>query len=225
MEAGSRTPFKAIDVGDLFLFKLHSHRDYIVGGGFFLKFTILPSSLAWEAFGIANGAENLFELKNNIYKYRKTDRLSEPDPNIGCVILSMPFYFDEQDWIPVPYDWSKNIVQGKTYDTRDLIGLSLYKKVNKRLETGKIDKLCVAENNIVDRFGREQIIKPRIGQGAFKILITDVYNRRCAFTGEKTLPVLEAAHIKPYSLEGSGAKTSTRQICPQTVFNIKLLHT
>ncbi|WP_162470581.1 HNH endonuclease [Desulfosporosinus orientis] len=34
-------------------------------------------------------------------------------------------------------------------------------------------------------------------------MVTEAYYRRCAITGEKTLPVLEAAHIKPYSLEGS----------------------
>ncbi len=33
-------------------------------------------------------------------------------------------------------------------------------------------------------------------------MVMDAYSRRCAITGEKTLPVLEAAHIKPYSEEG-----------------------
>jgi putative restriction endonuclease len=33
-------------------------------------------------------------------------------------------------------------------------------------------------------------------------LVTDAYLRRCAVTGEKTLPVLEAAHIKPFALNG-----------------------
>lgn len=33
-------------------------------------------------------------------------------------------------------------------------------------------------------------------------MVTDAYERRCVVTGEKTLPVLEAAHIKPYSLVG-----------------------
>jgi len=32
--------------------------------------------------------------------------------------------------------------------------------------------------------------------------VTDVYDRRCAITGERTLPVLEAAHIKAYSSGG-----------------------
>jgi putative restriction endonuclease len=52
------------------------------------------------------------------------------------------------------------------------------------------------------RFGAEYLTRGRLGQGAFRVLVTDAYLRRCAVTGEKTLPVLEAAHIKPYALEG-----------------------
>jgi putative restriction endonuclease len=29
-------------------------------------------------------------------------------------------------------------------------------------------------------------------------LVTDIYQRRCAITQERTLPALEAAHIRPY---------------------------
>jgi putative restriction endonuclease len=32
-----------------------------------------------------------------------------------------------------------------------------------------------------------------------------LYSRRCAITGERTLPALEAAHIKPYSEGGEHA--------------------
>jgi putative restriction endonuclease len=32
--------------------------------------------------------------------------------------------------------------------------------------------------------------------------VTDAYGKRCAFTRERTLPVLEAAHIKPYAAGG-----------------------
>ena len=202
---GGRTNFKALDEGDLFLFKLHSPQDFIVGGGFFLKFSILPSSLAWEAFGIANGAKNLLELKDRVYKYKKTNRLSDPDPQIGCIILSMPFYLEERDWIPAPKDWNRNIVQGKTYDASDSYGLALFEQVQEKLRYREFMSSVVKEDAAENRYGKEQLIKPRIGQGAFKVLITDAYQRRCAITGEKTLPVLEAAHIKPYSLEGPHA--------------------
>ena len=52
------------------------------------------------------------------------------------------------------------------------------------------------------RFGAEYLTRGRLGQGAFRVLVTDAYLRRCAVTGEKTLPVLEAAHIKPFALHG-----------------------
>lgn len=196
---GGQANFKALNEGDLFLFKLHSPKDYIVGGGFFLKFSVFPSSLAWEAFGIANGARSLFEFNNRIYKYKKTSHFSDPDPQIGCIILSAPFYFDEEDWIPVPKDWSSNIVQGKTYDTSEQCGLALYQQIKDKL---RFREIIANEESHDNRYGTEQIIRPRIGQGAFKVLIADAYQRRCAITGEKTLPVLEAAHIKPYSQNG-----------------------
>ncbi len=48
--------------------------------------------------------------------------------------------------------------------------------------------------------GAPHLVLPRLGQGLFRILVADAYGRRCAMTGERTFPVLEAAHIKPYSL-------------------------
>lgn len=39
----------------------------------------------------------------------------------------------------------------------------------------------------------------RLGQGTFRVAVTDAYGRACAVTGEKSLPVLEAAHVRPYS--------------------------
>ena len=53
------------------------------------------------------------------------------------------------------------------------------------------------------RYGEPTLIRPRLGQGAFRVLVTDVYHRRCAITGERTLPALEAAHIRPYAEGGS----------------------
>ena len=37
----------------------------------------------------------------------------------------------------------------------------------------------------------------------FRALITDAYSYRCAITREQTLPVLQAAHIRPYADGGS----------------------
>lgn len=194
---GGKASFKALDEGGMFLFKLHSPHDFIVGGGFFLKFSTLPVSLAWEAFGPANGVKSFYELKNSIWKYKKTSPSIDSDPQIGCIILTNCFYFEEEDWIEVPGDWSRNIVQGKTYNSSEYHGAILYNKIQKRI----LSRDFVKEPH-GDRYGKGVLIKPRLGQGSFKVVVTDAYHRRCAITGEKTLPALEAAHIKPYSQNG-----------------------
>ena len=51
---------------ELFLFKLHSPLNYIAGGGYFVTYTNLPISLAWENFGEKNGLSSYPEFKNTI---------------------------------------------------------------------------------------------------------------------------------------------------------------
>lgn len=81
--------FQAVPTDSLFLFKLHSPQNFIAGGGFFIKHSNLPLSLAWEAFGEKNGAASLEELRLRIEKFRgKKPR--EHDPVIGCTILVNP---------------------------------------------------------------------------------------------------------------------------------------
>ena len=196
--------FKAIGHGDLFLFKLHSPLNYIAGGGFFVRHAFLPISLAWDAFGSNNGSRDYNEFSKAIYKYRKSDKRSEPDPTIGCIILSSPFFLERPDWIPVPEDWKFNIVRGKSYDTGTIDGMRLYQLVQDRLariSPSRVEPQMARETTDV-RYGSAQVVYPRIGQGTFKVLVTEAYHRRCAISGEKTLPVLEASHIKPYSQDG-----------------------
>jgi putative restriction endonuclease len=52
------------------------------------------------------------------------------------------------------------------------------------------------------RYGAPQLIQPRLGQGTFRIAVTEAYGRACAVTQEHSLPALEAAHIRPYAEEG-----------------------
>lgn len=52
------------------------------------------------------------------------------------------------------------------------------------------------------RYGTPQVTTPRLGQGTFRVVVTDAYGRACAVTGEHSLPALEAAHIRSYAEEG-----------------------
>lgn len=203
-QPGGNVSFKAIDQYAPFLFKLHSPDNYIVGGGFFVRHSFLPLSLAWESFQQKNGAPDYLTFRTAIMKYReRRGRDGDGDPVIGCIILTSPFFFPEDKWIPVPRDWSPNIVQGKTYSTESPEGASLWDEVQARLDNAFVLAESTPQNFVVrERYGREQLIHPRLGQGAFRVLVTEAYDRRCAITGEKTLPVLDASHIKPYSEGG-----------------------
>jgi len=55
----SARPPRTMEPGWPFRFKLHSPRNYVVVGGFFVRFTVLPCFLAWDAFGAKNGAARL----------------------------------------------------------------------------------------------------------------------------------------------------------------------
>jgi putative restriction endonuclease len=195
--------FRALNPGELFLFKLHSPLNFIVGGGFFAHSNICPVNLAWDAFGEKNGALSLEEMRRRIEKYRRIDSSSRSDYQIGCILLAQPFFFSRSDWIPVPADWSLNIVRGKGYDLETGVGIRLWNDVHKRLQLINIatpDVPAIADG--MSRYGEPTVIVPRLGQGSFRIMVTDAYQRRCAVTRERTLPALEAAHIKPYNDSG-----------------------
>jgi putative restriction endonuclease len=197
-QPSSARQFRALAPGEPFLFKLHSPRNYIVGGGFFVRHTALPCSLAWTAFGEKNGVADPVSFRARIYKYRRSDH-TEPDPTIGCSILAEPFFWPEEQWIPVPTNWAPNIVQGRGYDAADPIGRVLWQEVLARL-AATAERQGVKEDG--PRYGAEYLARARLGQGAFRVLVTEAYQKRCAITGERTLPVLEAAHIQPFASEG-----------------------
>lgn len=65
------------------------------------------------------------------------------------------------------------------------------------------ENLCRCNGlRLVFNFEIGKLITPRLGQGAFRVVVTEAYHRKCSITGEKTLPVLDAAHIKPFSQDG-----------------------
>jgi putative restriction endonuclease len=195
----SQVNFKVLQPGDLFLFKLHSPLDFIAGGGVYLSHRFLPLPLAWQAFGEKNGIPDYETFERRILEHRSRGELAR---QIGCTILVEPFFWPREMWIPVPSDWSKNIVTGKGYDIGTQSGAALWSQVRERLgKNARLGSVDAAEEDDV-RYGGPVTIRPRLGQGAFRVEVTDAYCRRCAITGERTLPALEAGHIRPYSKNG-----------------------
>lgn len=185
-----------------FLFKLHAPEEFIVGGGFFLRFVPVPLSLAWAAFREANGASTLEGFRRLIGKH--LTNAPSNDPYIGCNILSEPFYFSRSHWIPSARYMRAPIVAGKG-NFEEKQAQELWNEVKTILALDETVKaLGPATMNAIDkqRYGQPVLVAPRLGQGSFRTLVITAYSYRCAITRERTLPILQAAHIRRYAEGG-----------------------
>lgn len=195
--------FGVLSRGEPLLFKLKSPLNVIAGGGFFEHYTNLPISLAWDAFGKKNGAPSFEALRGSIARLRREQPKPGDDYTIGCILLVEPFFWPEELWIPVPEDWSPNIVRGRTYDLVVDHGRKLWEAVVARLApepatpAGRVAERRPARTP--GGYGDPLLTRHRLGQGTFRAVILDAYGRQCAVTRERALPALEAAHIRPFS--------------------------
>jgi len=187
--------FGALSSGEPFIFKTHRPNDRLVGGGFLSGSTKLRLSEAWDFFGEANGVHSLEAMRAVIGGYRT--RALEPleDPDIGCILLRDVFFVDEADSVAPPPDFAANIVSGKSYDFAP--GSYLERVLESLLVHSQAPMLLPGPV-----FGNPRLVAPRLGQQAFKAVVLTAYQRRCAITGAKIQPTLQAAHIRPVSREG-----------------------
>jgi putative restriction endonuclease len=203
--APSGRSFRALTPGEVFLFRLHAPIRAVVGGGVFVHADTLPCSIAWEAFGEANGAASLAQMRARIVRHRKVAPDERTDFAIGCRILTQPFFLPESDWFEPP-NWPPHFQGFKTYNTADSDGLMLWELAQQYVQLGFAYRSSSTQGGASDvpvaRWGEPTLIRPRLGQGAFRVIVTDNYARRCAVTGERTLPALDAAHIRPYTDHG-----------------------
>lgn len=202
-QPGGGTEFRRLHPGELFLFRLKSPINRIAGGGVFEHASVFPLNAAWEAFGEKNGVSSFPELAEAIARYRQKMH-AEPlrdDSPIGCIILQSPFFLPDDEWIDVPADYHPNLVQGKYFPDSSATAGELLRWATEKLTDAKSTS-SLREAVHGPMFADPSLLRRRVGQGAFRVLVADAYERRCAVTGEKTLPVLEAAHIQPVARGG-----------------------
>jgi putative restriction endonuclease len=194
--------FGVLRRGEPLLFKLKAPHNHIGGGGFFEHYTELPISLAWEAFGIKNGAPSLEAVRDSIARLRRERPGPWTDYTIGCILLVEPFFWPRELWIADPPGFQREIVRGKTYDLTTGDGRWIWDAVVERLRTPVPGRVAERPVHVIPGgYGDPLLQRRRMGQGTFRVVVTDAYERRCTVTGEKALPALEVAHIRPFSIE------------------------
>lgn len=188
--------FRALQVGEPFFFKSHRPHNRIIGGGFFSGFARLPISEAWELFLEGNGADSLQQMRNTIGRYRPI--APREDPIIGCVFIRDTRFFTADTSADPPPDFASNIVQGKGYDLADQRYAGYFLDLFHRLTGTRVDiDLATPWHRQGPVYGDPRLQPQRLGQQAFKGVVLDAYHHRCAITGAKIRPVLQAAHILP----------------------------
>ncbi|MGH6993443.1 MAG: HNH endonuclease [Caulobacteraceae bacterium] len=199
--------FRALQPGELFAFRLKAPINQIGGFGIFQHASRLPLSRAWEVFGIKNGVRSLEEMRSRVGRYRPAGERVDLDWPIGCRILVQPIFLPQIHWIPMPASWSANIVSFKAYEAADGEGRALWDRLVGSIDSS-MDAAGVYETALpapAARFGEPSLIRPRLGQGAFRVSVLDAYDRACAVSGGRVLPALEAAHIRPFADGGEHA--------------------
>jgi len=196
----SDRPFGVLRPGEPMLFRLKAPHNAIGGVGFFQRFSALPVWLAWETFGRANGVQDRHEMEQRLLAIRARNKVGAVgEPQIGCVLLSDLLLFEPGDWVRLPDDWKPTTVSGKGYDLASGEGARVWASCQERLARAAAPLLVADEQ----RYGEPIAARSRLGQGGFRVAVIDAYDRACAVTGERSLPALEAAHIRPYADDGS----------------------
>jgi putative restriction endonuclease len=192
--------------GAPFFFKLKSPRNAIGGFGYVASFSRLPDWLAWECFGDGNGAATFEDFKRRLDTLRERNRLRGAGglSQIGCIVLVQAVFFTPEQWVPQPADWAVRNLRYTRYNLDVGEGARIWRECQERAAGRDVvthDVLVVREER--PRYGEPVLMRPRLGQGAFRVVVTDAYKRACAVTHEHSLPVLEAAHIVPYAQGGA----------------------
>jgi len=187
----SAPPRRLIDPGSLWLFKLKAPLDVIAGAGVFMHYSVLPLQMAWDVFGVHNGAPTIDAFGQAIMRYKRPGAVSW-NTDVGCAVLDQVVYLPRELWIP--------------YHTGCLVGgkymassgdQAVVQRVLRNLElASSTPQASFYGKNYTPQYALREV---RQGQGTFRVEVTDAYHRQCAVSREHSLPVLEAAHIIEWS--------------------------
>ena len=194
--------FGAIHPGEYFFFKLKaSAHNLVVGGGVFVGRELVPLSAAWEFYGYGNGAASLGALRALIGGLNPLS--PEDDPEIGCILLKDVIFFRDSKIAGPPPEFARNIVQGSTYELDDPRYGGFFEILKAQLE-GRVIELDQSDPSWQHHgpMFSERLARVRLGQSGFRTTIFNAHHCRCAITGTKIWPALDAAHIRPVALGG-----------------------
>lgn len=189
--------------GAAFFLRLKKPHFSIAGFGFFADYQRMRMPDAWRFFGEKNGAASFEDFVAAVNSYRGR-QAAEMDPRwsvIGCIALREVQFLDERVYWRENVQWADHNPPGRHYDMDVEPGSALLDVLALRPQASAPE--LTAFSPFVPLLGDDRSwwttqLAVREGQGAFRMRVLKAYEERCAVTGERTKPVLEAAHIQRY---------------------------
>lgn len=198
----AKQPMKQMAPGEPIFFRLKRPEYRVAGYGFFAHFHVVTVDQAWDLFGWRNGDDARISFLRRLSGYRGEDLsvAANRKKPLGCTVLRDAHFWPAHRWLPwgEAQGWRPNIVQGATERDPARAALLL---AQIRLDAASRPSDLAAEFqpiSIDDRARVDATIVRREAQGTFRIRLLSAYEGRCAISGERTQPVLAAAHIQPY---------------------------
>lgn len=102
-------------------------------------------------------------------------KLKAPRNAIGGFVQAV--FFPPEQWIPQPTDWAVRNLRYKRYDLTTGEGARIWSACLALAAefAFRQDLPMVREESA--RYGEAVLVKPRLGQGAFRVAVTDAYGR------------------------------------------------
>ncbi|WP_010146995.1 HNH endonuclease [Serinicoccus profundi] len=201
--------FKALSPGDRFLFRHKKGAGgQIFGGALYADYLRLRVSEAWRLYGEFNGAESFEALHTSIEGYRKKNGSTfDPDPQIGCILLTDVSFTPSGGELPVPPGFPMSSPRGRGYGPEHSEWSVVEQTFADVLWRAGVAALRPDSDAAAYLPGatRERVDGAhwvRRGQRWFASKVLTAYERRCAITGSHIAPTLQAAHIRPIAKDG-----------------------
>lgn len=112
-------------------------------------------------------------------------------------------FFEPDAWLDVPPSFNPQNLSGSIIDLEQPEGRRLWGACLAQGAARRGSPAWLVDAAERQRYGRPQLVVPRLGQGSFRLAVFEAYGGGCAVTGEHSLPALESAHIRPYSAGGA----------------------
>lgn len=177
----------------------------VLGAGIFSGVSRMLLSEVWEWFGQDCGADTHSHLREQ-YSQRVGHLLdASSDPEVEAVLIRKARFFSTAEQSTVPVAESEFVLAGGiAYSLGNLDSdHPILRAVITYFHPGEDESGDEVTQVVLSSIrAQAQLVTPRLGQGAFRAMVSEAYQHRCALTGERVRPVLEAAHIKSHAAGG-----------------------